>query len=411
MKKILVIDDNDDLRLLLKNLLSKHGYEVLLAASGEKGIDLLKGQPVDLVLCDFKLHGMNGINVLKEIKAFNPSIPVVIITGYSNVRTATEVMRLGAIDYIIKPLVPEELLLSIRTMLQTPEAGTKTKSENIPDETVQAPAPVKEASIPSYIFSDSAEFKDLLKQVDLVAPTDMCVIIYGESGSGKEAFAHEIHKRSKRKDKPFHAIDCGALSKELAGSALFGHEKGAFTGALNQSIGSFEAAKGGTVFLDEIANLDYDIQLSLLRVMQERKIRRVGGIKDIPVDIRIIVASNKKLWETSGTNTFRKDLYHRFNEFTLNVTPLRERKQDIVFFANHFLIQANKLLNRNVKGFDSEVEEIFINYAWPGNLRELNNVVKRAALLSKGDTIDVTAIPFELVNFYKQLETARPNSK
>jgi two-component system response regulator HydG len=227
------------------------------------------------------------------------------------------------------------------------------------------------------------------------------VIIYGESGSGKEAIAQEIHKRSKRSNYPFVAIDCGALSKELAGSELFGHEKGAFTGAINQKPGSFELANGGTIFLDEIANLSYDVQVSLLRVIQERKMRRVGGTKDISLDVRIIIASNEKLWEAAQKGKFREDLFHRFNEFTIDVPPLRQRKEDIMVFARHFLHKANESLGKKIRGFSPEVEDIFRNYVWHGNLRELKNVVKRSALLTDGDFIEDRSLPFEISNYRK----------
>jgi two-component system response regulator HydG len=245
-----------------------------------------------------------------------------------------------------------------------------------------------------------------MKQVALVAPTNYSVIIYGESGCGKEAIAQQIHSKSKRAGKPFVAIDCGALSKELAGSELFGHEKGSFTGAINQKTGSFELANEGTIFLDEIANLSYDIQISLLRVVQERKMRRVGGTKDIELDVRIIIASNEKLWDAARTGKFREDLYHRFNEFSIDVPPLRERKPDILLFANHFLRQTNEELGKNVKGFSKDVSDILLNYVWYGNLRELKNVVKRATLLTDTDLIEVKSLPFEITNFHKlQFET------
>ena len=234
-----------------------------------------------------------------------------------------------------------------------------------------------------------------------MAPTNYTVIIHGESGSGKEAIAQEIHKRSKRKNKPFVAIDCGALSKELAGSELFGHEKGSFTGALNQKTGSFELANGGTIFLDEIANLSYDIQVSLLRVVQERKMRRIGGTKDIDLDVRIIIASNERLWDATRKGKFREDLYHRFNEFSIDVPPLRQRPDDIMLFANHFLHQTNAELGKNVRRFSPEVENIFRTYVWYGNLRELKNVIKRATLLSDAEEIEASALPFEISNFNK----------
>jgi two-component system response regulator HydG len=252
-----------------------------------------------------------------------------------------------------------------------------------------------------YIFSDSPEFRNILRQIDLVAPTNYSILIYGESGSGKEAIAQEIHKRSKRKDQPFVAIDCGALSKELAGSELFGHEKGSFTGALNLKIGNFEIANGGTIFLDEVANLSYDVQVALLRVVQERKMRRIGGTKDIELDVRIIIASNERLLDAAKRGKFREDLYHRFNEFSIEVPPLRERKNDLTMFARHFLKITNDELGKNIKGFSPEVESIFRTYTWPGNLRELKNVIKRATLLCDTEYIIPTVLPFEITNFSK----------
>lgn len=407
MAKILIIDDEKDLCLVLSRFLSKHGYEVLEAHKGKKALEIINESVPDLILCDFMLEDMDGTTVLKAIKEINPSTPVIIITGFSNIKTAVEVMRLGAVDYVIKPLIPEEILLTIRKALDRALLP-------IPDHVSQAatpsggrderPTPRRSSSQsgrPEYIFGDSPYFKNILKQIDLVAPTNYSVIIYGESGSGKEAIAQEIHKRSKRSHKPFVAIDCGVLSKELAGSELFGHEKGSFTGALNQKIGSFELANEGTIFLDEIANLSYDVQISLLRVVQERKMRRVGGTKDIDLDVRIIVASNEKLWDAAGAGKLREDLYHRFNEFAIQVAPLRERPGDIMVFANHFLGIANEELNKNIKGFHPEVERLFQSYVWYGNLRELKNVVKRATLLCDEEYIDVKSIPFELTNFAK----------
>lgn len=388
MKKILIIDDNADLRILLKNLLTSHGYRAFAAASGSEGLGIVKTNPPDLIVCDFRLHDMDGREVLQEVREINPSLPVIIITGYSDMRIAIDVMRLGAIDYIIKPLVPQEILLCIQSIVGVSDVKDDSLHGKHPRATREHP----------YIFSDNRRIKTILKQIDLVAPTNMSVIIFGESGSGKEAFAKEIHKRSDRKDKPFHAVDCGTLSKELAASALFGHEKGAFTGAIAQTTGVFEAAKGGTVFLDEISNLDYTIQLYLLRVIEERTIRRVGGTTDIRTDVRIIVASNKQLWSRSDKKSFRRDLYHRFNEFTIEVPPLRERKDDILFFAAHFLSKANEMLNRNVKGFDPQVVNILLNYSWPGNLRELNNIVRRATLLSDNDYISARGLPVELMS-------------
>ena len=405
MQKILVIDDDRDMRLVLAKYLLKFNYQVLEASSGKSALDILeKGEP-DLILCDFKLGDMDGTALLTKIKERYNHIPVIFITGYGDIKIAVEVMRLGAFDYVTKPLFPEEILLTIRKALaqkDSPEQSVPSpveKSQNAPRVSGQ------------YIFGDSPVFNSLMEQIKRVAPTNYSVIIYGETGSGKEVIAQEIHKRSKRKTKPFVAIDCGALSKELASSELFGHEKGSFTGALFQKTGSFEIANGGTIFLDEIANLPYDVQVSLLRVVQERKMRKVGGTRDIDLDVRIIIASNEKLWDNERKNTskFREDLYHRFNEFTIVVPPLRERREDIKTFADHFLQITNAELEKNIKGFTPEVEAIFQNYIWFGNLRELKNVIKRAVLLTDGALVEVRTLPFEISNFSKlQFEDNSP---
>lgn len=405
MQKILVIDDDRDMCLLLKRFLTKHGFEVLEANTAKKATELLETIEFDLVLCDFRLDNTDGKTMLIKIKEKFPHLPVIIITGYSDIKIAVEVMKLGAYDYITKPLFPDEIILTIRKALEKNEKVQTTNS------TPEAPAPEqhkidkqhndKVTLSGQYIFGDSIAFKQIVQQIELVGPTNYSVIIYGESGSGKEAIAQEIHKRSKRSKQPFIAIDCGALSKELAGSELFGHEKGAFTGALNQKVGSFELANGGTIFLDEIANLSYDIQVSLLRVVQERRMRRVGGTRDIDLDVRIIIASNEPLWEASKKGKFREDLFHRFNEFSMTIPPLRDRKEDIMVFARHFLQLTNEELNKRIKGFSQEVEDIFRNYVWYGNLRELKNVVKRATLLTDGDYIEDRSLPFEITNFNK----------
>jgi two-component system response regulator HydG len=248
-----------------------------------------------------------------------------------------------------------------------------------------------------FVIGKSKESEKLHGQIKLVAPTNYSVMIYGESGTGKESVAYSIHLHSPRKDKPFIAVDCGSLTKELAASELFGHEKGAFTGALQAKTGQFELANGGTIFLDEIGNLTYDIQVSLLRVIQERKIRRLGSQKETPVDIRIIVASNEKLNEATTRGTFREDLFHRFNEFSIDLPALRERQQDIMVFAEFFLKNATEELNKNIEGFVPEVEKVFLDYSWPGNLREMNNVIKRAALLANKTHITLETLPHEII--------------
>ncbi len=409
MAKILVIDDDNDMCMLLNRFLTRNSYEVTTVNTGVAASEWMKKNEPDLVLCDFKLDDITGAEMLVKIKEIHPSAIVIIITGYSDVKDAVEVMKMGAYDYVTKPLYPDEILLTIKKALSeggasaqpsktysSAPAATNGSTKSSPSQTK-----LKGTGDSSYIMGDSPEFANIIKQIELVAPTNYSVIIYGESGSGKEAIAQQIHKNSKRANKPFVAIDCGALSKELAGSELFGHEKGAFTGALNQKIGSLEIANEGTIFLDEIANLSYDIQVSLLRVVQERKIRRVGGNKDIEIDVRIIIASNERLWDAARNGKFREDLYHRFNEFSIEVPPLRERKGDIMLFARFFLEKTNAELGKNVKDFSPEVQNILNNYVWYGNLRELKNVVKRSTLLTDGDYVEVRSLPFEISNYSK----------
>ncbi len=398
MQRILVIDDDRDMCLLLKHFLTRKGYEVTEMYNGKKALEYLDSAQPDLVMSDLRLEDMDGIELLKKIKEKYAAVPVIIMTGYSDVKTSVNAIKLGAFDYVTKPLLPDEILLTIQQALQHEEKPSSKRGTV--EEAARNPSGEKGTIIHSgdYIFGDTEAFRTILKQINLVAPTNYSVIIYGESGSGKEAIAQEIHKRSKRNNKPFIAIDCGALSKELSGSELFGHEKGAFTGALNQKSGSFELANGGTIFLDEIGNLSYEVQVSLLRVVQERKMRRVGGVKDIDLDVRIIIASNEPLWEATRKGKFREDLYHRFNEFSITVPPLRERKEDIMLFALHFLQLTNAELDKRVKGFTLETEAIFKSYIWHGNLRELKNVIKKATLLTETSYIEPHVLPFEISN-------------
>lgn len=396
MHSILVVDDDKDMRLLLTRFLTKSGYEANGVGSGADALAWLQNNKPDLVLSDFRLDDTTGTQLLAAIKHIHPSTCVIIITGYSDVKDAVEVMKLGAYDYVTKPLFPDEILLTIKNAL-----SATGKNKVALQSSGKKQQKSSKAKVDGFLLGKSKQFKTIMRQVELVAPTNFSVIIYGESGSGKEMIAKQIHMLSNRAEQPFVAIDCGALSKELAGSELFGHEKGAFTGAINQKTGSLELANGGTIFLDEIGNLSYDIQVSLLRVIQERKIRRVGGLKDIDIDVRIIIASNEKLWDLAKNGRFREDLYHRFNEFSIEIPPLRERSEDVMLFAHHFLSQTNKDLNKNIEGFAPDVEVVFKSYVWYGNLRELKNVVKRATLLTDGPIIEIKSLPFEITNHSK----------
>ena len=366
---------------------------------------MLQNENYSVILCDFRLGDIDGREVLLAAKQFNPRTQIIVITGYSDVKIAVEVIKAGAFNYVTKPLLPEEILMNVKNAL-------KKYHGNVKDDVDEAtPSPSASNSnldsklnhntpsfLDKYIEGNSEESKTVYSQIDTVGPTNYCVIIYGESGTGKESAARRIHEKSKRKNAPFIAVDCGALSKELAGSELFGHEKGAFTSALNSKVGSFELANGGTLLLDEVSNLSYDVQIMLLRVVQERKMKRIGGIKDIELDVRLIVASNENLMEAVQKGKFREDLYHRFNEFTIVMPSLRDRNVDILLFANFFLKNACGELDKHVKGFSEDVEAVFLRYGWPGNLRELNNVVKRGTLLCDGKLIELGSLPQEVIH-------------
>lgn len=406
MEKILIIDDNNDICLLLERFLSKQNYKTASVQRGDDGLALLRREAFELVICDFKLPDIDGLEMLRRIKVMHPSTAVIIITGYSDVRMAVQTVKHGAYDYVTKPLYPDEILYTIKAALErrtqslNQVKGTSAPTTGAPVKPAAAKsAPVKVMLAPDgkrFIFGRSRAAEQLQEHIDLIAPTDMSVIITGETGTGKEFVANAIHLKSKRADKAFVAIDCGALGKELAGSELFGHVKGSFTGAMSDKAGSFEFANGGTIFLDEIGNLSYDNQIKLLRVLQERKIRRIGSNQDIPVNVRIIVATNEDLREAVRQGKFREDIYHRIAEFEMHLSPLRERKADIMIFAEHFLELANQQLGKDILGFDEEVKEKMKNYYWHGNLRELQNVVKRSVLLTKGDYIEVDVLPQEI---------------
>jgi len=393
MNKVLIIDDDKDICLLLEKFLSKKGYDATYATTGEEGVKALKKDHYDLVISDYRLPDDDGVSILKKIKIINPESAVIIITGYSDVRTAVETLKHGAYDYVTKPLYPDEILVTIEEAIED-KKNQKKQLESISKGNKRS----RKANKKQYIVGKSSQSATVQKHIDLIAPTDMSVIISGETGSGKEFVANEIHNKSSRNDQPFVAIDCGALPKELAGSELFGHMKGAFTGALSDKKGSFELADGGTLFLDEIGNLTYENQIKLLRVLQERKIKRLGGTKDIDIDVRVIAASNEELKDLVKKGKFREDIYHRLNEFKIELSPLRERKPDIMVFADHFLDIANDQLNKEVEGFDPEVEDKLKNYYWHGNLRELQNVIKRAVLLTTGDTVKVESLPSEIIS-------------
>jgi len=393
MHKILVVNHNNDVLLLTTRFLTRQSYSVSGTNNGQTTINWLKKNKPDLVLCDFSPADMQGLQLVSKIKSMHPGTTI-IITGERRFEGSIEVLESGACAFIAEPLLPEEMLLVIDKSLRA-RSGKLTAEGSMQgkDKSNNAAAKIHDEQ---YVMGKSLEFAEVVKQIALVAATDFSVIIYGKSGTGKEAIAQQIHRESKRSGQPFVALDCGALSKELAGSELFGHEKGAFTGALGQKMGCLEVGNGGTIFFDEIANLSYSIQVSLLRVIQERKMRRVGGTKDINLDVRIILASNIDLRDAVKEGKFREDLYHRFNEFDIVLPSLAERKQDIMIFAHSFLKHTNAELGKQVQGFTKEVEHLLTNYLWPGNIRELRNVIRRAVLLTEGNFVEAGSLPSDI---------------
>ena len=381
--KILLVDDDTTFCLMLKTWLTKRGFSVEEAFSCKEAVGKLKKSAYDVVLTDLRLPDEDGLQVLQEAKKLLLGVQVILMTGYADISTAVQAMKLGAFDYVAKPVIPDEILKKIQEALE---------HKDLPVEKKQA----KKSKGLTYIKGTSRDADKLYEYIRLVAPTMMTVLITGESGSGKEYIARLIHEQSNRQAAPFVAVDCGAIPKDLAASEFFGHVKGAFTGAVSDKTGYFVQANGGTIFLDEIGNLSYDVQVQLLRALEERKVKPVGSNKEIAFDVRIISATNENLAKAVAEGSFREDLYHRLNEFSIKALSLRERKEDIPVFANHFLAAANEELDKDVIGFEDAVMRVFRDYNWPGNLREMRNVVKRATLLCQGNFISLEHIPSEL---------------
>lgn len=402
MKKILIVDDEINIGLLLSKFLTRNSFSVETATNGSAAMEYLSKDAFDLVLCDYRLEDTDGREMLIKIKESYPTTGVIIITGYSDIKLAVELIKLGAYDYITKPLYPDEILNTINKAIETQIALNSGHTNDSPSSNKKNKSTTNSVvAVGDFVIGQSPASRDLMKQILLVAPTPYSVILTGESGTGKESVAKSIHLNSPRKDKPFVAMDCGSLTKELAGSEFFGHEKGSFTGALYTKIGHFEMANGGTLFLDEVGNLSYDIQAALLRTVQERKIKRIGSTKEIDLDVRIIVATNENLADSIQKGRFREDLYHRFNEFSIHLPQVSQRGKDIMVFANNFLQSANEELGRNVSSFSKEVEECFLTYNWPGNVRELKNVVRRATLMTENEEIQLKALPLEISTYAK----------
>ena len=405
MAKILIVEDDLAFGTMIQAWLKKKGFEVEKATSVKAALDLLEeDNKRDLILSDLRLPDHDGLTLLKWTQKHNLSIPFIVMTSYAEVQNAVLAMKSGATDYIAKPFPPDMLLDKIQEAIHSSSRGTSIgNSSSIPASSqtaknqAETAAKVKENNVPKYIEGKSEASKRLYDFVSLVAPTPMSVLILGASGTGKEYVAHRIHELSQRAKKPFFALDCGAIPKDVAASEFFGYVKGAFTGAEQDKKGAFEMANGGTLFLDEMGNLNYEVQVQLLRALQERKIRPLGSTKEIDIDIRLVCATNENLAQRVAEGKFREDLYHRINEFTIYMPELKDRGSDLFLFADLFVKQANQELGKNVEGFDKKASEMIAFYNWPGNLRELNNVMKRATLLARGSHIGVAELEQSIV--------------
>lgn len=388
MTRILIVEDDIAFGTMMQTWLKKKGFDVDKATSVGAAVRLIEEKPAyNLVLSDLRLPDRDGLELLAWLHKHSMSIPFIVMTNYAEVQNAVLAMKSGAADYIAKPIQPDILLSKIKDALQNAEKTTTNHTTSTPqhhntNNTTITPQPHNPS--PRHIEGKSDASRQLYSYVSLVAPTPMSVLILGASGTGKEYVARRIHEQSQRAGKPFVALDCGAIPRDVAASEFFGHKKGAFTGADTDKRGAFEAANGGTLFLDEVGNLSYDVQVQLLRALQERRIRPLGGTEERPIDIRLVAATNENLEQAVAEGRFREDLYHRLSEFTIYMPQLSERGTDLYLFADLFVRLANEELSRHVEGFDARAAEKLASYSWPGNLRELNNVVKRAVLMARG---------------------------
>ena len=387
-KKILIVDDDVSYGVMLKTWFQRNNWDVVLASNLEQALKASNSSQYDLILSDLRLPDGDGIMFLTSLREDNITTPFIIMTGYADVQTAVNAIKLGAFDYLKKPIIPEILQEKIDLALKKDE---EDKRDNKDRKDKMEKKDKKEVGM--MVKGNSSVIQRVYNHVKLVAPTKMSVLILGESGTGKEYIARMIHEQSGRKDKPFIAVDCGSLSMELAPSELFGHMKGSFTSAIADKRGVFEEAKGGTVFLDEVGNLPYEVQKQLLRALQEQKVRPVGSAQDINVDVRIVAATNEDLEKAIEEGSFRQDLYHRINEFSIEVPPLRDRIEDLEEFAYHFLAQANEELGKDVKNITKDALENLKQHRWDGNLRELRNVIRRATLFAENQDITVDNLP------------------
>ncbi|MCX7816769.1 MAG: sigma-54 dependent transcriptional regulator [Syntrophales bacterium] len=376
---ILVVDDDAAHRIMLKTLLTSWGYNVIEVEDGDKAVSNVKERPYDLVLMDIRMVNMSGLDALEHIKNYNPAIPVILITAYASIETAVEGIKKGAYDYLQKPLNFDELKIKIERAIE----HKKLKEENI-----DLKKRIKHNQEGPTIIGRSYSMTRLLEMVHQVAPTEATVLITGESGTGKELIAEAIHYWSPRRNGPLVKINCAAITETLLESELFGHEKGAFTGADHRKEGKFRQAEGGTIFLDEISESSLAMQAKLLRAIQDREITRVGGNEVIKVNVRIIAATNKDLVAAIKKGSFREDLFYRLNVVTLYVPPLRDRREDIPLLAEHFLRHFSSKNGKNIRGFTPQAMDKFLKHSWPGNVRELMNTIERAVIFCQRDFIE-----------------------
>ena len=370
--RTLIIDDDKQICTILSDLLKREEFETLVAYDGERALKIVRSEAPDLLLVDMKLPGMDGMEVLHQAKELDPELPVVFITAHADARGAVKAIKAGAHDYLSKPFDNHEVIRVVHRALA--ERDLKLKVRQLSSQVNNLPLREK--------MGPSDTVARLLAEVNRVAESNFSVIIIGETGSGKEVVARAIHEASPRSQGPFIPVDCGAIPETLLESELFGHEKGAFTGAESQKPGKFEIAQGGTLFLDEISNMPLGSQVKLLRVLQEKKVYRVGGTKPLNVNVRLVVASNQDLHELALSGSFRRDLFYRLNEFTITIPPLRDRKDDIPYLAKRFLDNANGELNKQIEGFSESALNVLFSYNWPGNVRQLRSIIRRAALLA-----------------------------
>ncbi|MFQ6082246.1 MAG: sigma-54-dependent transcriptional regulator [Candidatus Aminicenantia bacterium] len=389
MNKILVVDDEKSILDLLQMVFKKQGYIIKTAMSSQRALEIIDDQEIDLIISDIKMPGMNGLELLKYVKQIDTTLPVIMITAYGSTRDAVEALKAGALDYIVKPFDIEELKIVVRNAL---------KKRELEQENIRLRKELSERYSFQNIVGKSKKMLEIYNLIERIAPTDSTVLISGESGTGKELVAKAIHYQSLKKDNKFVSINCGALPESLLESELFGHVKGAFTGAYSDKKGLFEVAHKGTLLLDEIGEMSPMTQVKLLRALQERKIRRVGGTEEIEVDVRIIASTNQNLREKIKQGQFREDLFYRLNVISIEIPPLRERKGDIPLLVNHFLQKYSEQLKRTKKKVSSEVMKVFEAYPWPGNIRELENVIERAMTLEEGEVIFLKSIPQELLS-------------